>query len=163
MSGDDAWVLRHTLTNEPRLMLLGTATSRFKEVEDYRQALYDLFRIIELDPLEDGESQALWQSITGVPPSLEQMRPIQILTGGNPQMDFLTTRPSRAESGYIRYIKAPFGDLDVLRQSFAWPPALRIDQPSRNSDTFLAARRQHTELPHEPSTGKRRCRCGIHR
>ena len=32
ISEDDAWKLRHTLQNEPRVMLLATATSRFDEV-----------------------------------------------------------------------------------------------------------------------------------
>ncbi|MFQ5771657.1 MAG: ATP-binding protein, partial [bacterium] len=34
-NSEDVWVIRHTLTNEPRIMLLGTAISRFKEVEQY--------------------------------------------------------------------------------------------------------------------------------
>lgn len=86
ISGDDAWVLRHTLMNEPRLMLLGTATSRFKEVEEYNQALYDLFRIVELEPLEDAEVQALWTATTGQGTTARQIRPLQILTGGNPRL-----------------------------------------------------------------------------
>jgi tetratricopeptide (TPR) repeat protein len=86
VSGDDAWALRHTLMNEPRLMLLGTATSRFKEVEEYDQALYDLFRTIELEPLEDAEVQALWTSTTGQGATARQIRPLQILTGGNPRL-----------------------------------------------------------------------------
>lgn len=86
ITGDDAWVLRHTLMNEPRLMLLGTATSRFKEVEEYNQALYDLFRIVELEPLEDVEVQALWTATTGQGTTARQIRPLQILTGGNPRL-----------------------------------------------------------------------------
>lgn len=86
ISGDDAWVLRHTLMNEPRLMLLGTATSRFKEVEEYNQALYDLFRTIDLEPLEDAEVQALWTATTGQGTTARQIRPLQILTGGNPRL-----------------------------------------------------------------------------
>ena len=86
ISSDEAWTLRHTLMNEPRIMLLGSATSRFKEVEDYNQALYDLFKIIELEPLSDAESQSVWRSVTGDKPSLTQIRPIQILTGGNPRL-----------------------------------------------------------------------------
>ena len=86
MSSDDAWGLRHTLVNEPRLMLLGTATSRFEEVEDYGQALYDLFKLVELEPLGDEDTRALWTSITGKTPSSQQIRPVQILTGGNPRL-----------------------------------------------------------------------------
>jgi tetratricopeptide (TPR) repeat protein len=86
ISGDDAWVLRHTLMNEPRIMLLGTATSRFKEVEEYNQALYELFRIIELQPLDEGEARALWTATTGQTITNQQIRPLQILTGGNPRL-----------------------------------------------------------------------------
>lgn len=86
ISGDDAWVLRHTLMNEPRLMLLGTATSRFKEVDEYNQALYELFRIIELEPLNQMEAQALWTAITGQSTTARLIRPLQILTGGNPRL-----------------------------------------------------------------------------
>jgi tetratricopeptide (TPR) repeat protein len=86
LSGDDAWVLRHTLMNEPRIMLLGTATSRFREVEEYNQALYELFRIIDLEPLEEEEAQALWMATTGQRTTPGQIRPLQILTGGNPRL-----------------------------------------------------------------------------
>jgi tetratricopeptide (TPR) repeat protein len=86
IGGDDAWVLRHTLMNEPRLMLIGTATSRFKEVDEYNQALYELFRIIELEPLDDTEAQALWTEAAGQEAPIRQIRPLQILTGGNPRL-----------------------------------------------------------------------------
>ncbi len=86
MKDDDAWVLRHTLSNEPRVLLLATATSRFKEIDEYKQALYEMFRIVELKPLEDGEARAVWESVTGRPVPKRQIRPIQILTGGNPRL-----------------------------------------------------------------------------
>src|SRR5215213_2489047 len=86
ISGNDAWVLRQTLMNEPRLMLLGTATSRFEAIDDYNQALYELFRIIELQPLEEKEAEALWASATGQQAPAHQIRPLQILTGGNPRL-----------------------------------------------------------------------------
>lgn len=83
---EDAWILRHTLMNEPRVMLIGTATSRFREMDEYNQALYELFRIIELDPLADDEAQAVWTAATGQTVPRHQLRPIQILTGGNPRL-----------------------------------------------------------------------------
>jgi len=86
ISGNDAWVLRQTLMNEPRLMLLGTATSRFEAIDDYNQALYELFRIIELQSLDQQEAQALWASTAGGPAPAHQIRPLQILTGGNPRL-----------------------------------------------------------------------------
>lgn len=86
VSSDEAWTLRHTLLNEPRIMLLGTATSRFEEIEESDKAMFDLFKIIDLDPLENKDVQALWKSVTGEEPAQNEVRPIQILTGGNPRL-----------------------------------------------------------------------------
>lgn len=83
---DDAWVIRHTLTNESRIMLLGTAISRFKQVKDFDKALYDLFRDIELHPLSDQECIEVWKFVSGQELSLSRIRPIKILTDGNPRL-----------------------------------------------------------------------------
>ena len=45
---DAGWRLRHTLQTEPRIVLLGSATSRFDEIDHPDHALYDLFRVITL-------------------------------------------------------------------------------------------------------------------
>jgi tetratricopeptide (TPR) repeat protein len=86
ISSNAAWVLRKTLMNEPRLMLLGTATSRFDAIDEYNQALYELFRIIEVEPLDQEEAQALWSASTGQDAPANRIRPLQILTGGNPRL-----------------------------------------------------------------------------
>lgn len=86
ISADDAWVLRHTLLNEPRLMLLGTATSRFEEFDNMGKAMYELFKIQMLQPLNDEECRTYWKAITGQEPKKERVRPIKILTGGNPRL-----------------------------------------------------------------------------
>ncbi|MBI5119327.1 SUMF1/EgtB/PvdO family nonheme iron enzyme [Candidatus Poribacteria bacterium] len=86
MSDDDAWVLRHTLQNEPRLMLLGTAVSRFEEIESSGKAMYQMFKIHELQPLNIEECSALWKAMTGEEPIDQYVRPIQILTGGNARL-----------------------------------------------------------------------------
>ena len=52
---NDGWVLRHTLLNEPRVMLLATATSRFKEIDNSGKPMFELFRTLELKPLDDEE------------------------------------------------------------------------------------------------------------
>jgi len=83
---DDAWVIRHTLTNEPRIMLLGTAISRFKEVTDYDKALYDLFRDIEIYALNERDCLRMWKFVSGQELSLNRIRPMTILTGGNPRL-----------------------------------------------------------------------------
>ena len=83
---NDAWVLRHTLINEPRLMLLGTATSRFIEIENAGKAMYELFKLHELKPLNTQDCRTMWASITGDELSENRVRPIEILTGGNPRL-----------------------------------------------------------------------------
>ena len=86
MSNDAAWDLRHTLLNEPRLMLIGTATSRFEEIENDGKAMYDLFRLHDLKPLNTEDCRTMWTAITGDELSENRVRPIEILTGGNPRL-----------------------------------------------------------------------------
>jgi len=86
ISDKDGWVLRHTLLNEPRVMLLATATSRFEGIDNSDKPMFELFRTLEIKPLDEGECRTLWASITGKEPVYERVRPIQILTGGNPRL-----------------------------------------------------------------------------
>ena len=83
---DAGWLLRHTLQTEPRIMLLGSATSRFDEIDHPDHALYDLFRVITLRPLDTQECLALWQAVSGQPSTALAVRPLEILTGGNPRL-----------------------------------------------------------------------------
>lgn len=83
ISDDDAWKLRHTLQNEPRVMLLATATSRFEEIEQAGKAMYEQFRVHHLHPLDRDACRVLWQALTGQLLEGDRVRPIQILTGGN--------------------------------------------------------------------------------
>ena len=62
---DLGWRLRQTLQTEPRIILLGSATSRFDEIDNPEHALYDLFRVITLRPLDTAECTNLWQSVAG--------------------------------------------------------------------------------------------------
>ena len=86
ISMNDSWKLRHTLMNEPRIMLLGTATTRFDQIDNSENAMFELFKIHDLKPLDTGECRKLWESITGEKSNLERIRPIQILTGGSPRL-----------------------------------------------------------------------------
>jgi hypothetical protein len=86
MSQKDAWSLRHTLQNEPRLLLLATATSRFGAIVDEEQALYEMFATYTLEPLDLAECRALWEAVGGVEADARRVRPMQILTGGNPRL-----------------------------------------------------------------------------
>ena len=90
MSDSDAgWRLRHTLQNEPQIILFGSATSRFDEIDHPDHALYDLFRVITLRPLNTQDCATMWETISGR--SLRtregrEIRPLEILTGGNPRL-----------------------------------------------------------------------------
>ena len=86
---DAGWRLRHTLQTEPRIILLGSATSRFDEIDRQDHALYDLFRVITLRPLGTEECAAMWQAISGSAirsKGYGEIRPLEILTGGNPRL-----------------------------------------------------------------------------
>lgn len=86
ISDSDAWKLRHTLLHESRIMLLATATSRFEEIENAEKAMFELFKLHDLQPLDEEECGRLWASITRKEASDERVRPLQILTGGNPRL-----------------------------------------------------------------------------
>jgi tetratricopeptide (TPR) repeat protein/ABC-type iron transport system FetAB ATPase subunit len=83
LSDDHAWTLRHTLQNEPKVMLLATAVSRFEEISQANKAMYELFRPHHLRPLDRDECRVLWKSLTGQLLEGDRVRPIEILTGGN--------------------------------------------------------------------------------
>jgi len=86
ISEEEAWKIRHTLINEPRLMLLATATSRFENIENSSHAMFEMFKMQELKPLDDEECNRIWELITGQKLMGERIRPIRILTGGSPRL-----------------------------------------------------------------------------
>ncbi len=86
LSDSDGWALRHTLLNEPRVMLLATATSRFEEIDNCGKPMFEQFRTLELKPLDKNDCRVLWTSVNGKKPSDKRVRPLQILTGGNPRL-----------------------------------------------------------------------------
>ena len=73
---DAGWRLRHTLQTEPRIVLLGSATSRFDEIDHPDHALYDLFRVITLRPLDTQECVSLWEAVSGQPSTSLAVRPL---------------------------------------------------------------------------------------
>ena len=83
---DSGWRLRHTLQTEPRIVLFGSATSRFDEIDHPDHALYDLFRVVTLPALDTEDCDTLWSALLGQPKGSQQIRPLQILTGGNPRL-----------------------------------------------------------------------------
>ena len=83
---DFGWKLRAILQSEPQVILLASATNRFKGLDDASQPFFELFRIIDLEPLTTEECGCLWQVISGDSVREREIRPLQILTGGNPRL-----------------------------------------------------------------------------
>ena len=86
VDADFDWQLRKVLQSEPRIMLLATATSRFEGLDDAAQPFFELFRIIDLKPLNTDECLRLWHMISGNRVSEREIRPLEILTGGSPRL-----------------------------------------------------------------------------
>ena len=86
MDRDAGWCLRKTLQTEPRIMMIGSATSRFGEIDRPDRALYDLFRVLQLRPLDREESAVLCERVAGRTLEAGAVRRLQILTGGSPRL-----------------------------------------------------------------------------
>ena len=80
------WKLRRVLQSEPQIILLATATSRFKGLDDAREPFFELFRILRLGPLDTGECRRLWRAVSGDEADGREIRPLEILTGGDPRL-----------------------------------------------------------------------------
>ncbi len=89
---DTGWRLRHTLQNEPRFLLLASATSRFDAIDDPKQALYDLFRLLTLRPLDTDDCAALWRAVSGQDRAAQTIQALRILTGGSPRLLTIVAR-----------------------------------------------------------------------
>ena len=83
---DFGWQLRQSLQSDPEIMLLGSATTHFEALDDAGAPFFELFRILQLKSLNTEECQDLWHAITGERREARQMRPLEILTGGNPRL-----------------------------------------------------------------------------
>ena len=83
---DFGWQLRATLQTEPQIMLLASATSRFEGLEDAAEPFFELFRVIDLMPLTTEECRRLWNTVSRDRVSAREIRPLEILTGGNPRL-----------------------------------------------------------------------------
>ena len=80
------WELRKTLQCEPRIFLLGSATSRFAEIDNAKRALYDLFQVHTLKRLDTEACATLWRSVSERDIDPRAIRSLEILTGGNPRL-----------------------------------------------------------------------------
>ena len=87
-----AWQLRHTLQTDPRIVLLASATSRFDQIDHPDRALYDLFRTLQLRPLNTRECATLWEAVSGQRREPTTIRSLEILTGGSPRLLTIVAR-----------------------------------------------------------------------
>ncbi len=95
---DFGWKLRGALQSEPDLMLLASTTTRFEGLDDAEQPFFELFRTVNLQPLDTDECRLLWQVVSGDTMSSREIRPLQILTGGNPRLLVIVAEFSRHRS-----------------------------------------------------------------
>ena len=72
--------------------MFASATSRFEEIDHPDRALYELFRVRTLRPLDTGQCAALWASVAGRSPERATVRSLEILTGGSPRLIAIVAR-----------------------------------------------------------------------
>lgn len=82
----DGWALRETLLHERRIQLVAAAPQGFEGVESPNQPFYELFRRIQLDPLNDAEIAELWRGTNAEELPHGRAIALRILTGGNPRL-----------------------------------------------------------------------------
>ena len=95
---DFGWRLRQTLQSEPQVMLLATATSRFKGLDDAEQPFFELFRIVDLEPLDIDACRRLWNMVSGDEQTNREITPLRILTGGSPRLLIIVASFARHRS-----------------------------------------------------------------
>ena len=95
---DFGWKLREALQTEPQIMLLATATSRFNGLDDPKQPFFELFRTVLLAALDIDECRRLWQEVSGDDQIDRDIRPLKILTGGNPRLLVIVAQFARHRS-----------------------------------------------------------------
>ncbi len=80
------WGLRATLQSVPQVMLIASATTRFEALDDPRAPFFELFRLVQLEPLDTEECRRLWTAVSGQAAHRYEIRPLEILTGGSPRL-----------------------------------------------------------------------------
>ena len=149
---DFGWQLREVLQTEPQIILLASATSRFRELDDVSEPFFEMFRIVGLEPLDTDECGRLWEVVSGKRASRSEVRPIQILTGGNPRLLVMAAEFARHRS--IRRLMSELvtmidehteyfrGHLEVLARTERRVYVAVIDlwQPSSASEVAARAR-----------------------
>ena len=134
MDPDAGWCLRKTLQTEPRIMMIGSATSRFGEIDRPDRALYDLFRVLQLRPLDRKESAVLCESVSGSTVDPGVVRRLQILTGGSPRLLAILVRFAAARS--FRTLLADL--LDLVDEHTAYFKSHLESLPAQERRVYLA-------------------------
>ena len=149
---DFGWQLREVLQTEPQIILLGSATSRFRELDDVSKPFFEMLRIVGLEPLDTEECGRLWEVVSGKLASRSEVRPLQILTGGNPRLLVMAAEFARHRSlrrlmselvtmidEHTEYFR---GHLEVLPRTErrVYVAVLDLWQPSSASEVAARAR-----------------------
>ena len=149
---DFGWKLRKALQTEPQIVLLATATSRFKGLDDAAQPFFELFRIVDLEPLDTDECRHLWHMVSGDVGRRREIVPLRILTGGSPRLLTIVAELARHASlrqlledlvtlidNHTEYFR---GHLDVLAKTERRVYLAVIDlwQPSSTGEIAARAR-----------------------
>ena len=74
------------------IVLLASATSRFDQMNDPKEGLYELFRVIQLQPLDTDGCALLWQTVSGQARAQKTIQALRILTGGSPRLLTIVAR-----------------------------------------------------------------------
>ena len=98
VDADFGWQLRQTLQSEPQVMLLATATSRFKGLDDATQPFFELFRSVDLEPLDTDACRRLWNMVSGDARTNRDITPLRILIGGNSRLLIIVATFARHRS-----------------------------------------------------------------
>jgi hypothetical protein len=87
--------LREILQHEPWLMLLGTSSQAIEATYDYRQTFYEMFRLLELAPLDEERTIAMLSGLAErynapdvkrvVVEDPRKIQKLRLLMGGNPR------------------------------------------------------------------------------
>ena len=89
---DFGWQLRGVLQSLPEIVLIASATARFDDIDDPSEPFFELFRLLDLKPLDTEECATLWTTVRNEPVSELTIRPLQILTGGSPRFLVIVAR-----------------------------------------------------------------------
>ena len=146
------WQLREVLQTEPQIILLASATSRFRELDEVDEPFFEMFRIVSLEALDTEECGRLWKVVSGKRATPLEVRPLQILTGGNPRLLVMAAEFARHRS--IRRLMSELvtlidehteyfrGHLEVLAKTErrVYVSVIDLWQPSSASEVAARAR-----------------------